>query len=57
MINFVIEDDFANAVLKYLTSRPYIEVHQFISGFQNLQPVEAYLKEQEIKEKAKKEVK
>jgi hypothetical protein len=56
-MNFVIKEDFANAVLKYLTTRPYIEVHQFINGFQNLKPIEAYIQEQEIKEKAKKEVK
>ena len=37
---FYIDEDFANAVLNYLATKPFNEVHVFVAGFQNLKPVE-----------------
>ena len=42
---FVIKEEFANAVMKYLSERPFVEVHQFIAGFQDLKPLDMHLKE------------
>jgi len=41
---FAIDEDFANAVLQYLVTRPFAEVHRFVQGFQSLQTVEMYKK-------------
>jgi hypothetical protein len=35
---FYIDEEFANAVMQYLAKQPYIEVHQFVAGFQELKP-------------------
>jgi hypothetical protein len=36
MKNYVITEQQVNAVLKYLSSRPYVEVFQLVSLLQNL---------------------
>lgn len=38
--HFLIEENFANAVLGYLSERPYKEVAPFIQGFQMLVPAD-----------------
>jgi hypothetical protein len=43
MRDFVINEDFANAILNYLVSKPFAEVHPFVKGFQDLITVEMYL--------------
>jgi hypothetical protein len=37
MKQFLINEDFANAVLTYLAMRPYKEVAHFVKGFQELE--------------------
>lgn len=37
---FFIEEKFANEIIKYLASRPYIEVYNLIAGMQGLQKFE-----------------
>jgi hypothetical protein len=39
---FAIDEDFANAVLQYLVTKPFAEVHHFVQGFQSLRTVEMY---------------
>jgi hypothetical protein len=39
MREFIISEEFANQVIKYLVSKPYEEVWALIMGFQKLSPV------------------
>jgi hypothetical protein len=44
---FAINEDFANAVLQYLITRPFVEVNHFVQGFQDLQTVEMFMEKKE----------
>lgn len=38
-MNLIIEQELAQAILNYLTTRPYVEVFRFIEHLQKLQPM------------------
>lgn len=38
---YEISEDLANAVLAYLTKRPYVEVYQMVAGLQGLKEIKA----------------
>jgi hypothetical protein len=51
MKKFIIEEDFANAILNYIATKPYVEVFDFVKGFQGLKEVEPQI---ELKTESKK---
>ena len=48
MKQFLIDEDFANAVLTYLAMRPYQEVARFVQGFQELKSADEDKREENI---------
>lgn len=45
---FFIDEDFANAVLEYLSKQPFREVHLFVAGFQDLRLADETEKKESI---------
>jgi hypothetical protein len=49
-MKFEINEDFANDVLKYLMTKPFNEVYNFVEGFKYLKPIAPEIKLEEKQE-------